>query len=193
MVRWVGIGAVIAGVLLILTGVSARIYGDFRQQQAIRQYEATPAATVSNHVATVSQPAVAGIDTDVLGILSIPKIGLQAPIVEGAGLDHLNFAVGHMAGTAAIGRPGNCVIAGHRDFIYADFFSKLDQLQPGDDVVISTKSGDFRYRVYGQEIIDPTDFSVLQPTTDATLTLLTCTPKLHATHRLIVNARLLGG
>lgn len=50
----------------------------------------------------------------VIGMIEIDAIGTKYPIVEGAGLDELRYAVGHVSSTAGIGENGNCVLAGHR-------------------------------------------------------------------------------
>jgi hypothetical protein len=48
----------------------------------------------------------------------------------------------------------------------------------------------FRYLVTQQLIVAPSDYSVIAPTPDATLTLTSCHPKYSATQRFVVHGRL---
>ena len=50
-----------------------------------------------------------------IGILRIPRINLEAPILDGTDDFNLNQGVGRIPGTAAIAAAGNVGIAGHRD------------------------------------------------------------------------------
>jgi hypothetical protein len=64
------------------------------------------------------------------------------------------------------------VIAGHRD----SFFRPLRHVQHGDDVFVDTPERRFHYQVTSLRVVNPHDLSVLEPTDDATLTLITCYP-----------------
>ncbi len=61
-------------------------------------------------------------------VLRIPRLGVEVPVLEGTSDLTLNRGVGHIAGTAAPGEPGNVAITGHRD----GFFRPLKDIQPGD-------------------------------------------------------------
>lgn len=107
-----------------------------------------------------------------LGRLEIPRIGLSAMVVEGDGAADLERAVGHIPGTALPGERGNAAFAGHRD----TFFRPLAAIHPGDMMSIATLQGTYRYQVEFTRIVRPTDVSVLYPTGQDTLTLVTCYP-----------------
>lgn len=127
----------------------------------------------------------------VLGIIQIKKIKIKAPIVEGVKPGNLKSAVGHVPGTAALGCPGNSVLAGHRSYTFGKFFNRLDELVEGDSILITTKEEDLTYKVFETKVVLPDDVSVLKGSKDDTiLTLITCTPIYVASHRLIVIARL---
>ncbi len=127
----------------------------------------------------------------VLGIMQIKKIKVKAPIVEGVKSYNLSRAVGHIPGTASIGQPGNCVIAGHRSYTFGKFFNRLNELVVGDEIIITTKKEDLTYKVSKISVVTPDDVSVLQGGADENIiTLVTCTPIYVASHRLIVNAEL---
>ncbi len=124
-----------------------------------------------------------------IGILKIDKIDLFLPIAEGVDLATLKFALGHMPKTAGIGEVGNCVIAGHRSYSTGVFFNSLDQLEIGDSIEATSNGVDYKYKVYEILTVEPDDTSVLRGSkTNKVMTLITCTPAVKATHRLIIHA-----
>jgi hypothetical protein len=64
------------------------------------------------------------------------------------------------------------VIAGHRD----SFFRPLRKIRVGDEVLVDTPQQRIRYRVTWVRVVSPRDLSVIEPTDDAVLTLITCYP-----------------
>ena len=134
---------------------------------------------------------------DVIARIGIPKIGVDQYVVEGVNVDDLRKGPGHYPTTQLPGHEGNSAIAGHRT-TYGAPFGELDQLQPGDQIVLVTVQGKFKYEVTDQRVVDPSEISVLDPSADparpghdlATLTLTTCNPKYSASQRLIVRAQL---
>jgi sortase A len=127
----------------------------------------------------------------VLGIIKIDKIKIKYPIVEGVKLSNISRAIGHVSGTAGLGQPGNCALAGHRNYTFGRYFNRLDEVKVGDIISITTKKAEFQYKVYEKLVVMPDDVSVLKGSKDDTvLTLITCTPIYVATHRLILHARL---
>ncbi len=127
----------------------------------------------------------------VLGVIKIDKIKVKYPIVEGVKESNLKQAIGHIPGTAGLGQPGNCALAGHRNYTFGRYFNRLDELKVGDLISVSTKKEEFIYKVYEKLVVTPDDVSVIKGGKDDTiLTLITCTPIYIATHRLIVHARL---
>ena len=121
--------------------------------------------------------------------LSIPKINLRDVVIEGISTRSLLSGPAHMTGTAAPGANGNTVIAGHRD----TFFRHIHSLRYGDDIYILRGGKRYHYVVRMRKIVEPTNLSVLRPTKDGELTLITCYPT-HAIgpapQRLIVVAKM---
>ncbi len=126
-----------------------------------------------------------------VGILSIPRLGLQQVVVEGTSSSETAKGPGHFAASPLPGRPGNSVIAGRRTS-YGKPFHGLDQLQPGDLIQVITGVGTFTYAVTGLATIHPNDQDVLGPTTDNRLTLITSDPPYRASGRLVATASLVG-
>ena len=128
-----------------------------------------------------------------LGILSIEKLNMKLPVVEGITEEILKIAVGHVPQTAAIGDTGNAVIAGHRMYDYGSFFNRLGEVVLGDIIVFTSTNGTvMSFEVDEILEIEPGDqIAFVQPEDKAQITLYTCTPIREATHRLLVRASLL--
>jgi sortase A len=80
--------------------------------------------------------------------------------------------VGHIPETPLPGEPGNAGLAGHRD----TFFRSLRAARPGDRIVVTTPDAVVHYAVRDTRIVEPSEVSVLAPTPEPTLTLVTCYP-----------------
>ena len=107
-----------------------------------------------------------------LGILRIPRINVEVPILEGTDDLSLNRGVGHVAGTPNPGENGNVAIAGHRD----GFFRGLKDVVLGDKIEMVTPRQTETYVIDRITIVEPSDVSVLQPRSHSSLTLITCYP-----------------
>jgi len=139
-----------------------------------------------------NQPATADVApaSDGLTRLVVPKIHLDVVVVEGTSRHQLLIGPGHIENTVAAGGPGNDVITGHRD----TFFRHIFELDKGDVIELQRNGATYQYEVTGKKVVDPSDISVIQPTTDARLTLITCYPTYYigpAPERLVVSSRLL--
>lgn len=158
----------------------AALYQDYESRQLDEVLRgATPAAE------THRQPVV----RRVLGRLEIPTLGVSTIVREGEDARTLQLAIGHIAGTALPGTPGNMGLAGHRD----TFFRKLREIDPGDVIRMVSVEGTYTYVVESTRVVDPDDLWVLNPTPEPSLTLVTCYPFTYigdAPERFIVRARL---
>jgi sortase A len=125
---------------------------------------------------------------ELLGRVTIPRLGLSAIVREGVGKDTLGLAVGHVPGTAMPGQHGNVGIAGHRDTL----FRGLQDIQRDDLIRFETLDAVYVYQVESTEIVKPTDVGVLKASDFSELTLVTCFPFHYvgpAPDRFIVKAR----
>jgi len=107
-----------------------------------------------------------------LAVLRIPRLRIEAPVLEGTDEIVLNRGLGHIEETAAPGADGNSGIAGHRD----GFFRGLKDIVVGDVIELETLHGTDAYRVERTWIVNPEDVSVLDPTPTRSITLVTCYP-----------------
>jgi sortase A len=107
-----------------------------------------------------------------LAVLEIPRLELQAAVLEGTEEPALNRGLGHIEGTPAPGESGNVGIAGHRDGI----FRCLKDIAPGDRLWLTTMKDQREYIVSETQIVSPDEVSVLGPTARPAITLVTCFP-----------------
>jgi sortase A len=136
-------------------------------------------------------PPPAASEGDAVAHLQIPDIGVDKIVVEGVTLDDLKRGPGHYPDTPLPGQPGNAAIAGHRT-TYGAPFNRINELQRGDEILVTTVQGPFRYRVTEQLIVSPSEVEVLGDFGDNRLTLTACHPKYSARQRIIVVASLEG-
>ena len=133
---------------------------------------------------TKSEP----IDDGLVRVL-IPKANVDAIVVDGVTRRELSVGPGHIPSTPMPGTPGNSVITAHRD----TFFRRIGDLSNGDQVIVHRAGKVYYFAVTGRKIVEPDDLSVLRPTRDAQLTLITCYPTWFigpAPERLIVTSQL---
>jgi sortase A len=120
----------------------------------------------------IGVPRTAFKEGDVLGKMEIPRIGMSVAVLEGTKSRILRLGVGHIEGTVLPGYTGNSGIAGHRD----TFFRNLKGIRLNDEIRLQTASGLFQYRVDWVKVVEPDDMSVLEPSANSALTLVTCYP-----------------
>lgn len=204
-------GFLTTGVILLASFVLLRAWGTYQSQSDIRAFEQAFAL----QSVPAEQPAGSGTkyspepdyalwaskritdyhegnaqrDDPPLAIMSIARLDLKVPVYNGTDEINLNRGAGRIKGTAWIDSPGNLGIAGHRD----GFFRVLKDIEVGDSIDMLTHQGKTEFVVSSITIVDPTDVSVLAPTDDATITLVTCYPFYfvgHAPKRYIVKGEL---
>jgi sortase A len=124
--------------------------------------------------------------------LEIPAIDLDTIVVEGTTPSALRAGAGHYPKTPLPGEAGNVAIAGHRT-TYGRPFNRMDDLRPGDQVVLTTPIGKHTYEVVSRpSVVEPTDWSPVfdYPKGGSFVTLTSCHPEGSAAYRIIVRAEL---
>jgi sortase A len=121
--------------------------------------------------------------------LQIPRLNVDAPVVQGDGWEQLKKGVGQHIGSSNPGQNGNVVLTAHND-VYGELFRHLDQLQPGDNVIVYTQQRQHVYVVDRTVIVEPTAVEVMASTGSPTVTLISCYPYLIDKQRIVVFARL---
>lgn len=136
-----------------------------------------------------SHPAPAPAAGTWLGRLEVPAVQMSTTVLEGSDDATLRRGSGHLEETPLPGQRGNMAIAGHRDTV----FRPLKNVHVGDGLDLTTKDRVYHYRVSKTLIVAPRDVYVLDPTSEPTITLVTCYPFEflgHAPQRFVVQAQL---
>ena len=183
--RWSGYVFFLVGVFALTYVVLTVLDARFFQTSANRSLE-KQIHTVNEHNVSGTQPAVK--EGDVLGRIDIHRLGLSVVIIQGTSSRMLRLGAGHIEGTPLPGEAGNSGIAGHRD----TFFHELQGVHPTDEIQLQTATGLLRYEVDWVRVVPPNDMSVLAPSTESQLTLVTCYPFRFlgpAPDRFVVHAR----
>lgn len=196
-----------AGIILILIPIAGSLYTSYQQDKLYEEYlnsqemitaiedldTAFTEPPTPTSEAVTAEP-VKPVDTykpTVIGRIKIPSASINLLLVEGTTSKDLNWGAGHMPSTPMPGETGNCAIAGHRNYTFGSYFSRLGEVQTGDLITIEYNKNEYTYEAYEILTVLPDDTSVLRRTDDATLTLITCTPKGSNTHRLIIHGKLI--
>lgn len=175
--------ALVLGAALVLLAGLVWADGTAKSRAAIAEFERHEAG---------QQVAVAPDTQSTLAVLRIESAGMEVAVFESTSSADLKKGAGHVAGSARPGGSGNIAIAGHRD----TFFRGLKDVKVGAEIEMSTPEGSRIFRVSSLKIVDPLDVSVLDPTEDTVLTLITCYPFYYvgpAPDRYIVRADLVQG
>lgn len=182
---------IVIGIIVISSAIGMRLWASHKEKAMINDFQKTIAQEdKKSNIDKTSDTQPPSDKEGALGILTIPKINLKVAIGEGVDQSILKYAVGHFKGTAMPGEKGNFAVAGHRSYTYSEYFNRLGEIKNGDTIYVQAKNGTYTYKVYNISVVTPDHVEVLNPTPDATMTLVTCTPIRVATHRLIINAKL---
>ena len=125
----------------------------------------------------------------------VPAMLLDQPIFEGSNKNAysvLNKGIWRWPSSSTPDKGGNTVLIGHR-FTYTTprgVFYFLDKLRVGDSIGVTWDNQHYIYRVVNIAVVPPTQTSILDQTTEPTLTLYTCTPLWWPKDRLVVTAHL---
>lgn len=110
---------------------------------------------------------------EIIGILSIPAIKAEIPIIEGTDEDDLEKGVGHYKGTAYPTQKDQIVLSGHRDTV----FRKIGELEIGDHLIFKTTYGEFTYEIEKTKIVAANDRTIIGSSApDEVLVVTTCYP-----------------
>lgn len=124
-----------------------------------------------------------------IGYVSVPKISENLPIYAGTSEEILQKGAGHLEGTSLPigGESSHTVITAHSGLPTAKLFTNLNKLEIGDKFYLKNISETLAYEVDQIEVVEPHDFEKLLISEGKDYaTLLTCTPYMVNTHRLLV-------
>lgn len=140
-----------------------------------------------------TEPKVEKEVTDAIGMISIPKIDVNLPILYDATISNLKIASAMVKDTSFPWEKGNTAIAAHRGRAAGSFFSRMGEVKKGDLITLEFTGNKYTYEVYDIFSVLPHEIHVLDDIPgETTVTLITCDPPIKSTHRLIVRGRLIG-
>ena len=124
----------------------------------------------------------------VIGIIKIPKIDLEYPILERTNTESLNIYITKFWGNE-VNEIGNVTLAGHNN-LNGVMFWKIKKLEKGDIIELTDEQNiTLKYEVFSTDVIDPNDISCILPIEAGRreVTLITCTNG--RANRFIVKAK----
>jgi sortase A len=193
--RWLRrleIALLAAGLILVTVFVAVKVQSRISARLAVKKFTAEQAAALGETKQFPALQTRADVDLSLWSnnrikdylesleevtdtpqaVLRIPRLHLEVPVYEGTEERVLNRGLGRIIGTAKLGELGNSGIAGHRD----GFFRSLKDIGPGDTLELVLPHRTDHYLVTKIIITNPDDVSVLEPSSAASLTLVTCYP-----------------
>ena len=159
--------SIIAIIVLIIIAIGIFLYNKNNELVDVNSI-----TTDSNYENIVYDEVEDVWNEEVLGILSIEKIGLKATVREGTSNEVLNQYIGHIEETATY--DGNIGLVAHNRGGDFAFFARINELEEGDIIRYQTKFYTREYKVDNIQAIYETDWSLLQTIKENRLTLITC-------------------
>lgn len=134
-----------------------------------------------------------GVDSDILGYITIPKIDIKLPIYNGASKENMAKGAAYLANTSLPvgGDNTNCVIAAHTRYKGIHMFKRITELKTGDEIYITNLWETLVYKVCETKVINPKDSQNIYIQENRSLvTLSTCHPYPNNYQRYLVYAEL---
>ncbi|MFL5964680.1 MAG: sortase [Gaiellaceae bacterium] len=201
---------IVAGVLTLAWAVLVwrwqdpftALYTHFQQARLSSTYEKRAAAfrprvipggdlaSVQREVASEARAYRRALRTgDPVGRLRIGRIGLNMVVVQGTDHESLKKGPGHYSGSALPGEGHLIYIAGHRTTYLAPF-AAINNIRVGDYITFELPYGTFTYRTTRHSVVTADDVAALEDEGMELLRLQACHPRFFATHRYLVDAKL---
>ena len=190
--KYLGKMLIALGCIIIIVAISLKIITDYKQKKIVDNYR-DYISNMQNEDKSFNENKKAfetytsqEQSSNIIGILSIPKLDLNVGIGEGVDNETLKYSVGHFSDTAMPGQKGNFCVIGHRSYTYGGFFNRLDEIEENDEIIVEYNGKEFKYKVTEIKVVKPEEVSVLNQSEEEEITLITCTPIRVGSHRLII-------
>ena len=125
------------------------------------------------------------------GTIEIPKINVNLPVYYGDTLEVLKKGVGHSSGSYFPGEGGTIIYMGHNS---QKMFRRFSELQIGNEIIVKTNYGEYKYKIYDMQLINETELDKLPLQKEKEILMVyTCYPFNnigYATQRYVVYAEL---
>lgn len=166
---WFPIVIVFLGLSLLGTGFWQLVNGKIQTHENLEVAK----KMVNGPSKTAKKEDLAKGNGDIIGLLLIPKLHSELPIVEGTDPNDLEKGVGHYKDSFLPGEHGQIVLSGHRDTV----FRHLGELKIGDILEMKLPTEKYFYKIVDTKIVDSKDNSILTMQDEKEeLILTTCYP-----------------
>lgn len=194
--KWTGNVLIAIGLALLVILIGGMKSTQDHQSELVEAFATvkTEASTGNGAQAksfSVQQKEPSSYPKEMEGVLTIPAIEMNAPVLKGASPENLSKALAAINGLDEPGvLNGSYAIAGHQSHVFGQFFNRLNELEIGDVFQYDTPGEMLTFEVFNIEIVKPEEVSVLKPETGiALLSLVTCYPENSNEYRLVVKAK----
>ncbi|WP_100401855.1 class A sortase [Bacillus sp. FJAT-42315] len=151
------------------------------EKEATFDYEAITPPTMTN----VLSSSVNMDDPAVIGVITIPDVDIELPILKGTTNANLLIGAATMRPDQQMGQ-GNYALAGHHTRSKDQFFGHVPELKKGADIYVTDKKNKYHYKVTENKIISETETDVINDTTENKITLITCDVPTKTNKRVMV-------
>ncbi|MFS0689323.1 class D sortase [Sporosarcina sp. 179-K 8C2 HS] len=184
--NWLGTMLVISGVGLFVWLMSGTAKSDAHQQEMMEAFRSVQ-VTEGTDGPSEKSAAFAKLD-GIEGVLSIPAIDLEAPVLYGADAKTLNESLGAIENMDLPGEmDGSYAIAGHQAHVFGKYFNRLHEMEVGTEFTFQTADEEMAFKVIDIKIVKPHEVEVLKPKEGmALMSLITCYPAFSNEYRLVV-------
>lgn len=171
----------ISALILLTAGLLCVFYSGWRmwetrhsQESALRQAKAiTNDAQISTTRDHKAVPSAHSIDKDIIGLLEVPRLKAELPVIEGTSDEQLEKGVGHYKSSALPGLEDQIVLSGHRDTV----FRRFGELKKGDKINLKFKNKVYTYVIDRTKIVKADDLTIIHSSKPKEeLVLTTCFP-----------------
>jgi len=189
LLNWLGTLLIISGLMLSVWVTNGNAKSDAHQQEMIEAFrsvqatDGTPVPTATAEKAAAPN-SIAGME----GILSIPVIDLESPVLYGADAETLNQSLGAIENMDLPGEMnGSYAIAGHQAHVFGKHFNRLHEMEVGTKFTFQTADEEMTFQVFDIKIVKPHEVEVLEAQKGiALISLITCYPAYSNEYRLVV-------
>lgn len=178
----------IIAIIVIATLVGIKYFNRYKNEQVVEETINRIKETVANNNDLTEEIDAEIEGYKVVGIIKIPKINIEYPILEETNVESLNLSITKFWGTK-INEIGNVTLAGHNN-LNNTMFGRINKLEKGDIIELTDLQNiTLQYEVFDTYTIDPNDISCILQVEENTreVTLITC--KNGRANRFIVKAR----
>ncbi len=172
-----GVILISLGAVLILAALLLLLYNRSEDRRAGQEAESlledVRSSMAANADPNPQEEPVEEITYDYAGVIAIPNLSLELPVIDQWSYARLKVAPCRQSGAAA---DGDLVIAAHN---YKSHFGYLDRLEPGASVIFTDMEGTvYRYAVEEIRQLEPEDAEDVSSvfSSEYPLVLYTCTP-----------------